>query len=170
MHDRDAWGNQAVKVDARVEDEWDNIYVECQDCFDGGRGGTNNNLQQQEQQEQQQKQQQPPRSKENAAREGAGAALPAYMSSSTGAAMSSARDRDSTLRFSSTLDLGFEAIFAGEDEEEEEGTLGEGDDADSDGQGEERDDGDEEIIDCAIRGKWYFKDNDDQVRRGRIGG
>ncbi|CAN0009772.1 unnamed protein product, partial [Hapterophycus canaliculatus] len=31
---RDAWGNQAAKVDARVEDEWDSIYVDCQDGAD----------------------------------------------------------------------------------------------------------------------------------------
>jgi len=31
---RDAWGPQTVKVDARVEDEWDSIYVDCQDSSD----------------------------------------------------------------------------------------------------------------------------------------
>lgn len=30
--ERDSWESQAAQVDAHVEDEWDNIYVEYSDC------------------------------------------------------------------------------------------------------------------------------------------
>ncbi|CAM9375095.1 unnamed protein product [Choristocarpus tenellus] len=37
LQERDAWGRENVSVDTRVEDEWDNIYMECSDCdtYDG---------------------------------------------------------------------------------------------------------------------------------------
>lgn len=165
MQERDAWSNQAVKVDARVEDEWDSIYVECQDCEDsGGGGGT-----------------QSARGRPSAAGAGAAAAAEgltmmkngvarttaAYISTpspATRAGGGSARDRDFPPRFSLSQDFDFDAIFAGEEEEEEE--MEGKDDEDGDGDGDDGEEGvtDGEIIDCAIRGKWYFKDNDDQVR------
>lgn len=142
MQERDAWGNQAGTVDARVEDEWDNIYVECQDCYSGssdtyagegrrraGKGVTSN-----------------------------GTAGAAYYSSSEGL---TARDerRARAENFASFLDADFDYVCDGEDQEKEEKER-EGGDDDEEGEG---DDGEDEIIDCAIRGKWYFKDSDDQV-------
>lgn len=163
---RDAWGNQASKVDARVEDEWDSIYVDCQDgadvdfqdfSFDGSgdllssRGSTNT----------------------NGGAEGLGmgrdkggaitaAATVASNSRKEGGrwrASSSASAGVSTGGSRSALMAAMDAYQAEEDKEdgEESGEEGEGG-------GLNKGFDEEDIFDCAIRGRWTFENKDDPVR------
>ncbi|CBJ33765.1 expressed unknown protein [Ectocarpus siliculosus] len=143
---RDARGNQALKVDARVEDEWDSIYVDCQDVADvdfqdwsfdssisGGVEGaaTGSDVTGW-------------RSSESSSE-----ALPSSLrkeGGGWGASPGSASTGGSRSALMAAMDAFQEEEEA--EEGEEEGTGSEGFD-------------DEEIIDCAIRGRWTFTNNDD---------
>ncbi|CAM9293221.1 unnamed protein product [Ectocarpus sp. 4 AP-2014] len=143
---RDAWGNQALKVDARVEDEWDSIYVDCQDgadvdfqdwSFDSSISG--------------------------------GVEGAATGSDVTGSRLSgpSSEALPSSLRKegggwgaspgSASTGGSRSALMAAMDAFQEEDEAEEGEE---EGAGSEGFD-DEEIIDCAIRGRWTFTNNDD---------
>lgn len=168
---RDAWGNQASKVDARVEDEWDSIYVDCQDgpdadfqdfSFDGsgdllnGFGGGS--------------------SSSSGGAEGLamgrdnGGAPTAAAAAASSSGIKGERRRASSSRGASVstggsrsaLMAAMDAYQAEEEEEEEEGGEESGEDGEEAGETKGFDE--EDIIDCAIRGRWTFKNNDDPVR------
>lgn len=157
MQGRDIRGNKAVKVDARVEEEWDSIYVECQDDSGAGRKGTetaNAKL------------------RRNAMRDAV------RSERAVGEAYASPSDPGTESRgpTSEVLFLGDFMDGLGEEmdgkgvmqgAETEDGDQGEMKGS-SERQGNARDtdpDEGDDIIDCAIRGRWSFTDNDDQVRR-----
>lgn len=128
-----AWGSQAVNVDARVEDEWNNIYVECQDCLNGestttatGSGAT-----------------------------GSAQLRRMYLASRNVAERASSPPSSSSSESSTRDYLAFNEPRGQADGGEEDGEM-EGNAHNTQG---EKDD----IIDCAIRGRWSFTDNDDQV-------
>lgn len=131
MQERDAWGNQAVNVDARVEDEWDSIYVECQDCFESS---SSNGVDLQA-----------PYSSRGAA--GAAATSIAFTGPPPSSEYSSASSAMAAF-----------GMYGGGELELEEGEEEEGEGGQSEGEESE-----EEIIDCAIRGRWTFKNSDDPV-------
>eukprot|EP00752_Nemacystus_decipiens_P004276 g3905.t1 len=166
---RDAWGSQASKVDARVEDEWDSIYVDCQDSadvdfqdlsFDGGGdllgsfgstglngGGLNGGSD---------------GSATGRDVRGAAPATPAASSRKEGGqwrASSSSSASVSTGGSRSALMAAMDAYQA--EEEEEEMEDGEESGEEGEGGGEHKGFDEEDIIDCAIRGRWTFKNNDD---------
>lgn len=154
---REAWGNQASKVDARVEDEWDSIYVDCQDgadvdfqdfSFDGrgdllsSFGGTSTNGRMEE-----------PAMGRDAGGATTAAAVAAVASDSR---KEGGRASVSTGGSRSALMAAMDAYQAEEEEDgQESGEEG----------GESKGFDEEDIIDCAIRGRWTFKNNDDPVRR-----
>lgn len=160
---RDASGSQAVKVDARVEDEWDSIYVDCQDStgvdyqdfsYDSGDisgsfssiGGGAEGVAM-------------GRDVEGARSSGSAAALPAQSRREgerwrANSSISSGGSR-------SALMAAMDAYQAAEEEGEEDEEGGE-----EERGGENKGFDEEEIIDCAIRGRWTFKNNDDPVRGG----
>lgn len=148
MQERDAWGNQAVKVDARVEDEWDSIYVDCQDCFEFSDGDAD------------------------------GMKATTADDYATGPQASSyAEVRREGPWSASSLSLSAFDIYQGNgmEEQDEDDVMSAFDDifqedglrvGEEDGGASSESEGfdDEEIIDCAIRGRWTFKNNDDPVR------
>lgn len=162
---RDAWGSQTIKVDARVEDEWDSIYVDCQDSTDvnyqdfsvssdlsvdasGGLssiGGRTEDV--------------VPERNVGDAISGSASAVPAQSRREgerwhTSGTISSGGSR-------SALMAAIDAYQAAAEEgaKDEEGREGE---RVGEGKGFDK----EDIIDCAIRGRWTFKNNDDPVRGG----
>ena len=44
MPGRDWWGPQAVEVDTRVEDEWDSIYMDCQDACESSSSSSSTEI------------------------------------------------------------------------------------------------------------------------------
>lgn len=173
MRQRDAWGNQAAKVDARVEEEWDSIYVDCQESADvdfqdfsfddsgdllGSRFGST-----------------------SANGEVGGSAMGRNAGGVTTAAAANSRReaglwRASSSRSSSSavvstggsrsaLMSAMDAYEAEEEGEEEEEEDGEESGEEGEGGSENKGFDEEDIIDCAIRGRWTFKNNDDPVRR-----
>lgn len=145
MQERDAWGNHAVKVDARVEDEWDSIYVDCQDCLDSGSSGSSGFK------------------SSAAAADREAISQPLSFASDSG--MRNGEARSAVLSELSTYGMyqgeegGAALGGSGEREDEEEEDDDDSDRAESEGFDEE------DIIDCAIRGRWTFKNNEDPVRR-----
>lgn len=137
MLDRDGWGQQAVKVDDRVEDEWDNIYVDCQDGYDSIASTTSN--------------------------------APAAPASTPTAMYADAQSESGAKGLDASGPSSFELYGGGVDEEGEERGYeddemleGEGEGAEEAAEGEGFND--EDIIDCAIKGRWTFDNNDDPVR------
>lgn len=175
MQERDNWGNQAVKVDARVEDEWDNIYVDCQDCFEPSSAVTNSF---------------------DGARSlsSIGTAEPALVAVSgkvDARASAWLRSKSPSPPFSysqgvrakeeepwsvgrSSSKLAAFDPYRGEgggkeEEDEDEVFLKEverGNSEEQEGQ-ETRGFSEEDIIDCAIRGRWSFKNINDPVRKNK---
>lgn len=156
---RDAWGNQAIKVDARVEDEWDSIYVDCQDStdveyqdfssYDISMGSGIQGL---------------------ATERGAGyarsprlaAAVPAQSrreGESWRASSNSSSSGGSRSALMAAMDA-YQAAVEGEEDEEGEGEEKRG--------GGSKGFDEEDIIDCAIRGRWTFKNDKDPVRGGHF--
>eukprot|EP00903_Cladosiphon_okamuranus_P018228 g16767.t1 len=172
---RDAWGNQASKVDSTVEDEWDSIYVDCQESanvglqefsFDGGGdliGGSFGST------------------AANGGAEGsatgrdAGAATPSsqgeagrWRASRSSISGSNAGAIYRTGGSRSALMAAMDAYQAKEGGEEGDEEEREDEDEDGEESGEEGEGGgegkgfdEEDIIDCAIRGRWTFKNNDE---------
>ncbi|CAM9503137.1 unnamed protein product [Ectocarpus fasciculatus] len=142
---RDAWGNQALKVDARVEDEWDSIYVDCQDnadvdfqdwSFDSSISGGEEAV------------------------TGSDVMSSRLSGSSSEALPSSLRqDRGGWRASPGSASTGGSrsALMAAMDAFQEEGEAEE----EEEGRGSSEGFDDEEIIDCAIRGRWTFTNNDD---------
>lgn len=170
---RDAWGNQAIKVDARVEDEWDSIYVDCQDSTDveyqdfssydssgdpsgdGSSGGVFSSIDGGIQGVA------TDRGTGNARSPGSAAAAPAQSrreGESWRASSSSSSSGGSRSALMAAMDAYQAAVEGEEDKEGEEEERGGG----SKGFDEE------DIIDCAIRGRWTFKNDHDPVRGGHF--
>lgn len=169
---RDAWSNQAAKVDARVEDEWDSIYVDCQDgadvdtqdySFDRGSGLTFSSMSD---------------GVEGSAL-GRNGERSEWGSSSSAAAAGSLQSRHGGGRWRpstggtksggsrSALMAAMDALQAEEEEGRggrELGRIDEEEEEEEEDSDEEEEDDEEEIIDCAIRGRWTFTNNDDPVR------
>lgn len=162
---RDAWGNQAIQVDARVEDEWDSIYVDCQDSTDvdyqdfsydssgdlrDNTGGGVSSISGIEGMATK-------RDAGDARSSGSAAAVPAQ--SRRGGEQWRAGSTVSSGGSRSALMAAIDAYQAAAEEgkEDEEGR-----------EGERKGFDEEDIIDCAIRGRWTFKNNDDPVRRGNF--
>lgn len=135
MLDRDGWGQQAVKVDDRVEDEWDNIYVDYQDCYDSIASTSSN----------------------------APAPTPK-------AIYGDVQDGSGTMGLDATGSSSFDLYSGGVDEKGEERGYEDDEMLEGEGEGaeEEAAEGegfnDKDIIDCAIKGRWTFDNNDDPVR------
>lgn len=143
IQEREAWGNQAVKVDDRVEDEWDSIYVDCQDCFEGNSDSGN--------------------VFESRATGGGGDVAAGAAAAGVRSPLYSSMRREGPWSASSSELSAFDVYMAGEEEElEEDDRDEEGEELAGDSEGFEE----EDIIDCAIRGRWTFKNNDDPVRGG----
>lgn len=136
MLDRDGSGQQAVKVDDRVEDEWDSIYVDCQDDYDGIASTISN--------------------------EPASNPIAMYGDIQGG---SGAVGLDTTGSLSFDLYSGGVDEEEEERGFEDDGVLeaerkGEGAEEAAESEGFN----DKDIIDCAIKGRWTFDNNDDPVR------
>lgn len=132
IQEREAWGSQAVKVDDRVEDEWDSIYVDCQDCFESnGDGGSGSVFES--------------RATGGGADVAAGAAVPGVRSPPY-----SAMRREGPWSATSSELSAFNVYMTGDGEELEEGDVEEEEDEEASGDSEGFE---EDIIDCAIRGR-----------------
>ena len=170
-------------MDARVEDEWDSIYVDCQDgadvdlqdfSFDGsgdllgslgstgssgvgvgsarGRdaGGVAATA--------------AAAAAASSRREGGRWRASSSSSSSSSASVSTGGSRSALM---AAMDA-YQAEDEQDDDEEEEDEE-DGQESGDEGEGRSANKGfdEEDIIDCAIRGRWTFKNNDDPVRRAR---
>ena len=137
MLDRDWWGPQAVKVDARVEDEWDSIYMDCQDACESSSSGSSPQV----------------------------ASFSAATYSDVRRGRAGAR-RGLPASDTSDFDLYVGGVVeeGAREDVEDELLLGEGERAMEEDEAEGEGFDDEEIIDCAIRGRWTFDNNDDPVR------
>ena len=125
-----------MKVDDRVEDEWDSIYVDCQDGYDSIAPITSN--------------------------------APVAPSSTPTAIYADVRRGSGAKGLDVPGPSSFD-LYGGVDEEE--GGRGYEDDDMMEGEGQGGEEAaesegfdDEDIIDCAIKGRWTFDNNDDPVR------